>query len=273
MFLYLSEFFIIDENVLLSVIAIPELLYYLGIYSLPIFTFGFGMYVYIRMHRYTREIKSIILSIACGLLVVAFVPSLISGLLLFFGISLEPVSFLTPIFSNALPLLGLILFTVTYLSDVNWLYRLPHDTFLLIVTTPSGLPIYKVEFKTRKNIQIEESLLSGMLTAINSVFSELFQVKNTEIDSISSKGIQILMKPGSQQKIVALVITEKTTYFLDKALQRYANTFEREFSRELEANILNTTVYARAIEFLNTIFPFFVVDNDLVGNITKKEIE
>ena len=234
----------------------------LGYIVLAFFGYGFGVYVYIKTFLYTHEIKPIIFSVVMLLTIAGFI---VSALVDFVPIFVSPKpDWLTDIAPLGLVLqaFGLILFTVTYLTNIDYLYRLPNDIFLLMVTTTAGIPLHSVKFRTHREGQIEEDLLSGMLSAINSVFSEVFK-EDSSIRNISSEGISVLMEPGNEKQILALVITDKISYFLDKALKRYAKAFEKHFSQELAERIQDTVAYADAINLIKPIFPFFIIETDL----------
>ncbi|TFF86625.1 MAG: hypothetical protein EU551_01055 [Promethearchaeota archaeon] len=237
----------------------------IGYWTPALFTyFGLGVPIYIMTYIYTKEIKPIILCIALIFVSIGFIISLLNDL--YFILGVFDISIPTPdiigelsTIGNIFPFIGIIMFAATYLSQIDYIYRIPNDTYALMVLTISGMPIHAVHLKTRKKVTVENVLLSGMISAINSVFKEVFK-RETSIKNISSKGIDILLESGD--KILALVITDKVSYFLDKGLKRYVRKFEKEFSRELEEGARDLVVYDRATKLLKSIFPFFIVDEE-----------
>ncbi|MHA1229571.1 MAG: hypothetical protein ACTSRP_00620 [Candidatus Helarchaeota archaeon] len=234
----------------------------IGNWTPAIFVYTFGIIIYIKTYIYTKEIKPILFCIALIFVDIGFIISFLNDYYFIanvFGVSLSKpdiIDFFGSI-GNVFPSVGIIMFVITYLVDINYIYRLPNDIYLLMVLTKVGTPLHTVKLKTRKKIRIEEVLLSGMISAINSVFKEIFK-KDTVINEISSEGISIIMKAGDN--ILSLVITDKPTYFLEKALSRYVKAFEKEFEKEIKSGIKDLVVFDRAIDLLHSIFPFFIIE-------------
>ncbi|MHA1276835.1 MAG: hypothetical protein ACTSQ8_06580 [Candidatus Helarchaeota archaeon] len=211
---------------------------------------------YVTTYRYTHEKKPIFITIALSLIGIGFVFSFLFDLFDYFNINVGWIKVAAE-YTMPLQAIGLFIFTSIYLSDIDYLYRLPNDTFMLMVVAKSGVPLHSVKLKTRKQVKIEGDLLSGLLSAINNVFQEVFKVNST-IRKISSEEVHILLEPGSE--IISIIITDKISYFLDIALKRYAREFEKMFSEELRAKTRDIAAYHDAIKLIQPIFPFFIID-------------
>ena len=221
-----------------------------------------GSVIYIKTYIYTKEKMPIILFVALVFVSFGFIISLLNDMyfiLNVFTISIPKPDLINDLsnYANIFPFIGIIMFVITYLSNINYLYRLPNDNYLLMVLEKSGTPLYSVRFKTRKKINVEEVLLSGMISAINNVFKEIFK-EETAISEISSKRLSILMETG--EKTVALLITDKVTYFLDKALILFLKNFELKFQKEIKNDVRDLMVFEKATELLAPIFPFFIIE-------------
>jgi hypothetical protein len=223
--------------------------------------------IYLRTYQYTHEKKPIFMAIALGLVGTGFIFSFLFDLFDFLNITVAWVGVVAE-YTMPLQAIGLIIFTSIYLSDIDYLYRLPNDTFMLMVVARSGVPLHSVKLRTRKQVKIEGDLLSGLLSAINNVFEEVFKVSST-IRSISSKEIHILMEPG--EEIISVAITDKISYFLDVALKRYTREFEERFGEELKNRIRDIAAYYDASKIIKPIFPFFIVES-VVGEEKEKEL-
>ncbi|MEJ2279059.1 MAG: hypothetical protein P8Y70_15130, partial [Candidatus Lokiarchaeota archaeon] len=232
----------------------PALLVYLGM----------GVPIFFKTYLYTKEIRPLILSIALLFVGIGFIFSFLNDLPFIFGVfnidipSSQVIMNVSEI-ANIFPLIGIILFMLPYLINIDYLYRLPNDTYILMVLRKDGTPVHTVKFKTRNKVKIPEFLLSGMISAINGVFKELFK-KEASIRTISSEGIHILLEPKGE--ILALIITDNISYFLRQGLKRYVRIFGKEFSKQLEQGESNILAYDRAINLLKSIFPFFIVKRE-----------
>lgn len=220
----------------------------------------FSVPIYVTTYKYTHEKKPLIIVSALGLVGVGFCFSFLADLFDFLDYK---VSWLGPIadYTIAIQALGLFIFVIIYITDINYIYRLPNDVFMLMVVTKAGLPLHRVKLKTRREVVIEGDLLSGLLSAINNVFEEIFKTHAT-IHNISSKEIHLLMEPGKW--IVSVVISDQISYFLTKALKRYTRAFEERFSKELKERIQDVSTYQDAIDLIKPIFPFFIVDKIII---------
>ncbi|MHA1695012.1 MAG: hypothetical protein ACTSXT_06720 [Candidatus Helarchaeota archaeon] len=235
----------------------------IGYWTPALFVYlGMGSVIYIKTYIYTKEKMPIILFVALVFVSFGFIISLLNDMyfiLNVFTISIPKPDLINDLsnYANIFPFIGIIMFVITYLSNINYLYRLPNDNYLLMVLEKSGTPLYSVRFKTRKKINVEEVLLSGMISAINNVFKEIFK-EETAISEISSKRLSILMETG--EKTVALLITDKVTYFLDKALILFLKNFELKFQKEIKNDVRDLMVFEKATELLAPIFPFFIIE-------------
>ncbi len=236
----------------------------IGYWSPALFTYvGLGIPIYIKTYKYTKEIKPILLSLALISVGVGFFISFLGDLEFIlddvFGIPFDLPPFFDAIFniSSVFPFIGITLFVIVYLINIDYIYRLPNDNFILLVLRSGGTPIHTIHLRTRKQIDVKEFLLSGMITAINNVFKEIIE-EEIPIERITSQGINILIRSG--EYISAVIITDKVTYFLVKGLQRYINEFEVKFAEEIKRNEENIHAYDDAVEILRSVFPFFIIN-------------
>ncbi|NMC05492.1 MAG: hypothetical protein GYA24_09780 [Candidatus Lokiarchaeota archaeon] len=232
--------------------------------ALGVFVFlGCAAPVYNQTYRLTREPRSSWLSVAVILIGAGQALGLLKDLTDFFA---PPGDFKNIIgeiatYNDALALAGIILFTIVYVSNVDYIYRLPHDNFALMVSLKTGETIHFVRFKTRAKVDLNQDLLSGLLSTINSVFQSIMAT-STSIKEISSRNATLLAESG--RWIVATIITEKPSAILDEALNRYVDHFERMFSVRLGDKSTFVNDYDAARTLLKKIFPFFVVDDGTV---------
>lgn len=234
----------------------------IGYWSPALFTYiGLGVPIYIKTYKYTKEIKPIILCFGLIFVGVGFFISFLNDLEYIFSVFEIYLNFPSIIaelseIANVFPLIGILLFVIVYLVNIDYIYRLPNDTFTLLVLKRGGIPVHSVHLKTRKKTTIKEFLLSGMITAIDNVFREIMD-EELPIERITSQGINILIKSG--QTLSVVVITDKITYFLDKGLQRYINEFEKKYADEIKRDEENMHAYDGALKILKQVFPFFII--------------
>lgn len=216
-----------------------------------------GVPVYLKMYRYTKETKPIIFTIAIIIVSMGFIIISLSDYFSYFSTIPEWLASIGDL-GDILPLTGLLLFVIVYISDVDYIYRLANDSYLLMISYKTGIPIHKVNIKNQKNVYIEDSLISGLLYTINSIFTNVLQVK-TPIESISSKEATALMRSGKY--IVATILTEKDSAILARALERYVKEFESRYEDILKVNDSEVSKFNSADDLLTRVFPFFIIEN------------
>jgi hypothetical protein len=220
--------------------------------------------VYNQTFRLTKEPRSVLLSVAVILIGAGLALGLLKDITDYFAPSGDFKNFVTEIasYNDALALAGIVLFTIVYVSNVDYIYRLPHDNYALMVSLKTGETIHFVRFRTRSKVELNQDLLSGLLSTINSVFQSIMTT-SASIKEISSPNATLLAESG--QWVTATIITEKPSAILDNALKRYVNHFERMFSVRLGDKSTCVTDFDSAKTLLKKIFPFFVVDDPAAG--------
>ncbi len=163
------------------------------------------------------------------------------------------------IISTAIDGIGKVLFFIILLTDVNYIYRMPFDVHILVVCyRTSGIPVYSARFKTQKPLEIEETLLAGLLTALNNVFREVGR-KEISLENVAGPGLHFILKWG--QDIVTLIVADCDTFFLRQAAKQFTFDFETRFQSQIKTETPNLDAYNSAAGLLETNFPFLTIKN------------
>lgn len=219
-----------------------------------------GVPIYIKIYKYTKENRSLVLVIALVLIGIGFFSAELYQILVFQGFNfiLGRLNLLV-VFYYALPLIGLYLFLLSYITDVDYLYRLPVDNYLLMILYKSGVTIYSINFKTRfKQVVIDENLLSRLISSINMVFQNALG-SQAEVHNILSKDAAIIIESG--KFINAAIVTDNASVILQRSLKRYVEIFEKKFHDKLEKEDPLISDFDSVKELLKSIFPFLVIKN------------
>lgn len=217
--------------------------------------FIIGVPLYYKTHRYATDTRSLIMLIALVLVGVGFLLAAFYELFVFLGIykdfgEFNPLRLLY----YTLPLIGLFLFLLCYITDIDYLYRLPIENYALTVSYKSGITIHTVHFKTRyEKIEIDKELLNGSIRNTNLLFNNILSSKS-EIKNISSEDVAILMHSG--RFITTKILANSVSVILDRSLQRYVEEFEKKFHKQLEAEDKLVSDFDSAIDLLKQIFPY-----------------
>jgi hypothetical protein len=233
-----------------------------GYNNLALFAFGvFGLPIYYKQYKYTREKKAVVFILAILLITFGYIIYSLVDYIGFFTTLPDWLEFLNN-FSEVFPLLGLAVILLVYVFDIDYLYRLPSDHYMLVVTYKSGITIHSVKFQTKRNLEIKQNLFSGFMTSISFVFNNILKSEEP-IETISSKDATILMRSG--EKIIVIMIVEQPTKILERAMDRYIEMFEKRFQEELEEETSEVSKFKDAEDLINPIFPFLQIEDTIIG--------
>jgi transcription antitermination factor NusG len=228
----------------------------IGYVNLPLVAFLiFGLPTYYRIYRYTEEKKALGFMLSMIITSLGFIIISLIDYIGFFGeipVWLDSISLLGEIF----PLLGLLIFLLTYLFDVDYIYRLPSDHYLLMITYRSGVPIHFTTFETKKEVEIEENLFSGFISSIGMVFEQILR-SSAPIESISSKEATIVIRSGKH--VMGIILTKRPTSILARALDTYIKKFEKKYEEPLKNELVEVSAFEGAEALVKPIFPFFQI--------------
>jgi len=220
----------------------------------------FGVPVYYKIYKYTKEKR--VFGFILGLLIgsLGFIlNSIYDGITLLYYIQIWPASVRVAI--NFFPMIGLLLFMITYLSDIDYIYRLPHDHFMLMVTHKNGISLYTAQFSTKKDIEINENFFSGFISNVNYVYEEVLKSPSS-IENVSGKEASILIR--SKKHLLFAFVTHHPTAMLIRALERFADRFEEYFNSELKSDMNQVGKFQDADILIKENFPFLEIKKNNV---------
>lgn len=212
-----------------------------------------GVPVYLKTYKYAKEVRPLLMSIALLVVSVGFLLMTIDDFMSFYGISYDTLT----IWESILPMLGLLVFMLCYITNIDYIYRLPNDNYMLMVSYKSGVTIHSVRFKTRyRHVEIEENLLSGLITSVGMVFKSVLD-SHEEVQNIFSKDATILIQSGKY--ITATLVSSNVSAILNRSLRRYVKEFEIKFHKKLESEEKIISDFDSATELLKPIFPYLII--------------
>ncbi|MHA1618291.1 MAG: hypothetical protein ACTSVZ_03350, partial [Promethearchaeota archaeon] len=147
-----------------------------------VFVFGFhGMRTYFDIYRKIKERLALIFFLSQTFMTLGFmirgIREVWSLLAKIPGTSLLYVegAFLGILLNicDILALVAIIVFLFLYISNIEYIVRLPQDIYFLGIYTLSGLKIYRASFQTDKEKDVEDKILSGIFSAFHSIFKAL----------------------------------------------------------------------------------------------------
>ncbi len=179
------------------------------------------------------------------------------------------------IIPNVVQFFGLIVFTISILTDIDYLYRLPFDVNLVLITRSSGAPVFSYTPET-KHGRADPLLFSGLITAL-AKFTEEISARGSTLETVHSGdvSIHVLKKEINGTDLYAVVTAEKITYYLKSGMKNFFDLFIAEalpLIKDVKGTIENELETAGGFEdlmlyqlqaILRKAFPYFHFDKDL----------
>ncbi|MBD3213621.1 MAG: hypothetical protein GF311_13515 [Candidatus Lokiarchaeota archaeon] len=249
-------FIVLSSSISEEILIISWILEGVGfnISALYVFLF-FGIATYYKIYKYTKEKQ--VFGFISGLFIgsLGFIlNSVYDTITLLYYIRIWPDS--VRAFINFFPMIGLLLFMITYLRDIDYIYRLPHDHFLLMITHKNGIALYTAEFESKKDIEINESFFSGFISNVNYVYEDVLKSPSS-IENVSGKEASILIR--SKKELLFAFVTHHPTAMLTRALERFVIRFEEKFKSELESKTKHLGRFQESNKLIKEHFPFLKI--------------
>lgn len=164
--------------------------------------------------------------------------------------------------ADTIGVIGLILLFLNYLSNLDYLYRLPFPIYQLIVYNNSGLCIYSRSVKTKgiQSIDIEEMLFSGLISAISSGIKESLGT-STELRYIDATDKHILLKIFKGLTVV--IVSDSKSNLLLESLKTINSLIGDDFRKDINESIINVNKMNSYLDsIVKTAFPYVSINYD-----------
>ncbi len=242
--------------------------------------FGLAVYVYVNIVRNTNFERTAVIQLAS--VTIAFIGFLLAAE--YFVVSIARVATgndallayrVDSVIPNIVQFIGLIIYTISILIDIDYLYRLPFDVNLVLITRASGAPVFSYAPET-KHGRADPLLFSGLITAL-AKFTEEISVQDSTLETVHSGdvSINVMKKEVNGTELYAVVTAEKITYYLISGLRNFFDLFITEalpLIKDVKGTIGSELETAGGFEdlmlyqlqsILQKAFPYFRFDKDL----------
>ena len=241
----------------------------IGYNFLAIFVYGFVCFPsYLKMYRSTRETRCLLLVFSLFIMFLGYVMTAFADITRIYNPNVPVYLQLIKDVGDMSPIVGILIFIIVYSTNIGYIYRIPFDKYLLLVShKKSGLTLTQMEFQTKNHqINIKGNTFSSLITAIKHVYSIEFH-SNSGIRQIDCNGVSILIENG--EYISVLLVADKISHILSKGLKKFVKEYEEKFVNELKSpNCIFPEINEGNKIFLD-IFPF--LKEKIESNIRKEE--
>ncbi|TXT55887.1 MAG: membrane protein of unknown function [Candidatus Thorarchaeota archaeon] len=213
--------------------------------------FGYGSKVYFDANRRLPEIRSLVLAIALMIVTVAYI----------LGIVVYDV----PILFSEIPIGGeniaivldfvrismMISIAITLGSDFEYVYRLPINIYDIQVNSTAGMNLYHYGEMDRRR---DPNLFAGALSAISLIVQEVSD-SEAPLTRVISEDRSIMVTTREEHGIVATAIVERSSLFLKRSLEVFADMFIEKYGTVLESSGYSSSEYDASL-LVYIAFPY-----------------
>ncbi len=230
-----------------------DITYYLS----GIFVFGFtGLPFWLNLYKKSKRYQFLLLFLSSCIIIVGFVLLSISSYeKIILGKSELEMLTLDGV-GSIISFTGLGILYLLISIDFIHLYFFPHENYGLIISDSSGIVLFFIKFNNAHSKAIEEDLISGFLSAMNSMFQESFQAKKS-VRYISSESAELFMEKGKYVSVA--FFAERISGLIGGELKAFLNDFEAKFEDPLRKQSTRIDNYKDAIELVKSRFPYFEI--------------
>ena len=160
--------------------------------------------------------------------------------------------------ADTMGIIGVFVLFINYLSNLDYLYRLPFPIHQIIAYNSSGLSIYSRSVYTKglKTIEIEEMLFSGLISAISNAIKETLGT-TTELRYIDATNKHILLQMYKGLTIV--IVADNKSKLLMESIKTVNSLVSDELRSKLEKDLVNLNEITNTFDsIIKTAFPYII---------------
>ncbi len=159
-------------------------------------------------------------------------------------------------FGDVVNAAGVIILILTYLSNIDYLYRLPVPIHQLILYNSAGLPVYSRRVKTKgfEVLQVENTLFAGGMSAISSLMKEALG-SSAILQHIDARHRHLFFQ--TRKTLTICAVADKGTKFLLQSLKLAVNLIAPQLENQLNHPIISTKNVSDQLDTLfQEAFPY-----------------
>ncbi len=163
--------------------------------------------------------------------------------------------------ADTLGIIGIFLLLLNYLTNLDYLYRLPFPIHQIIIYNNSGLCIYSRSVRTKgiDAIFVEEMLFSGLISAISSAIKESLGT-STELRYIDATNKHILLEMYKGLTIV--VVSDNKSKLLVESIKTVNKLIPDDFRENLNTSLVNVSKISDLFDsYIKIAFPYLVIQD------------
>jgi len=152
-----------------------------------------------------------------------------------------------------------VLLTSNYITNPDYLYRIPKPLYLIALFNSTGITLYSRTVKT-KSIDVDKiptQVISGIITATSLVMKEGFG-EGAYLKVVESTRHTLLF--SVRDELTAMILAEQPSYFVKKSLDNFLKFIPDDLVKKLEESTTNVDKETSDVldRYLIKAYPYIV---------------
>jgi len=214
--------------------------------------FAYGAKVYVDANQRSPERRSSLMASTLILVSLSYAANIaLHEIPLFLGGVLVPGLNIEEIL-DFVRIVALIAICIVLITDLDYMYRIPISIYGIFAIAGSGVNLFS--FGEREGTA-DPNLFSGALIAIAQVLKEGTGSKGM-LTRVTTGDREVIVESRPDHDLVIAAIAERSSLFLRRSTQIFADMFCDRFCDELNKDIGDISRFSDAYQMVHTAFPY-----------------
>jgi hypothetical protein len=144
---------------------------------------------------------------------------------------------------------------IAFIFNPYYVYLLPTKINKILIFNDSGILLYSVRIGRDEPEFGEDTLFSGIVTALRSLIAETTGTKG-ELRKVSFRDKKLLVVENMERRITTLIICDSDSLILQTAAKHFTDSFCAKFSKVLDRFDGTVSIFDEASDIVRRVFPF-----------------
>jgi len=144
---------------------------------------------------------------------------------------------------------------IAFIANPFYVYLLPTKINKILIFNDAGLLLYSVRIGSEEPELSQDTLFSGIISALRSLISETTGAK-TDLRKISFRDKKLLVVENQARNISTIIVCDSDSYILQTAARQFTESFYDKFRQFIEKFDGAVGIFSEASDIVRRVFPF-----------------
>ncbi|MCG3216882.1 MAG: hypothetical protein KAS63_09180 [Candidatus Heimdallarchaeota archaeon] len=144
---------------------------------------------------------------------------------------------------------------IAFIANPFYVYLLPTKINKILIFNDAGILLYSVRIGAEEPELSQDTLFSGIITALRSLISETTGAK-TDLRKISFRDKKLLVVENKERTVSTIIVCDSDSLILQTAARHFTERFYDRFSQVLEKFDGAVSKFRETSDIVRRVFPF-----------------